>query len=49
MTDSFDSTSMNNITLRRNNNHQAELPPRLIPPLNIKLWHRTRTYSDEVL
>ncbi|CAF3508837.1 unnamed protein product [Adineta steineri] len=44
---SLDSIPMNNITLQKTINYQSELPPRLIPPLNIKLWHRTRTYSDE--
>ncbi|CAF1417816.1 unnamed protein product [Rotaria sordida] len=44
---SLHSVSMNNITLKIINNHSSEFPPRLIPPSNIKLWCRTRTYSDE--
>lgn len=48
MIDSLRSISINNVTLRKPNNHLTEIPPRLLPPSNIKLWCRTRTHSDEV-
>ena len=47
--DSLPMSSMNNSNLDMTKNHQSEYLPRLIPPSNIKLWSRTRTYSDEVL
>ena len=47
--DSLPINSVNNSNLGMTNNHQSEFLPRLIPPSNIKLWSRARTYSDEVL
>ncbi|CAF5172544.1 unnamed protein product [Rotaria magnacalcarata] len=44
---SLNNISMNSITLKITNRDSSEFLPRLIPPPNIKLWCRTRKYSDE--
>ncbi|CAF0827499.1 unnamed protein product [Rotaria sp. Silwood1] len=44
---SLHSISMNNITLKINDNRPSKFLPHLIPPSNVKLWSRTRTHSDE--
>ncbi|CAF4646911.1 unnamed protein product, partial [Rotaria socialis] len=44
---SLNNISMNSITLNIANHDSSEILPRLIPPPNIKLWCRTRKYSDE--